>query len=592
MNKFQEQKAKTKREEVTKGRKRTLALPNFKLITKKIVLVSLLLVLLLALLAACNEESKSSSFSFIYMGDSQANPETGDYSEWGNLLRMAAEDKSKPEFVMIAGDLVNDGNDPAEWDLFFEAGEDVFKQLPLYPAMGNHDNSELFKELFDLPENGPLGKEKAFYSFDYGDAHFLVLDSNTMGAANLEDIAWVEKDLEKTDKNYIIVMFHHPAYPAIDIPKDQQRANTIQENFVPIFEEYGVDLVLSGHQHVHMRTHPLRNGQARDDGIVYLISASGGKQYTPGLHDYTAFALGDQPVYTICTVNEEGIFLETWNSQGILVDSYNIGEKENNISISLERQEDLLSVIDKESGEKWSFTLEQLSQLPNMAFSHIYSTVNNWPSPSFYAAKGMKIRSILEEVDVYDDVQTLTFRSADGYEVSFTRDQILDISRWYYPFVEEGITREAQPVEPIIAYSYKEGSQDIEEALAEPLCLILGQSNPLEHTNPAFVENISEIIYSSEEPEIWEPASTFPIEGYIAAGETVKLQHPFYGLVKLHYTLDGSEPTEHSPMYNPSTYQLEKNKPILITKDTIIKTLVVGYGKENSSVATFKFTVR
>ena len=147
-------------------------------------------------------------------------------------------------------------------------------------------------------------------------------------------------------------------------------------------------------------------------------------------------------------------------------------------------------------------------------------------------------------------------------------------------------------MEPILAYAYKEGSLDLEDAVPEPLCLILGQTNPAEHTNPAFVEDVTEIIFSAEEPEVWEPASTFPGEGNIASGETVKLQHPYFGLVKLHYTLDGTEPTELSPMYNPSTYRPELNVPISITEDTVIKVITVGYGKRNSPVATYTFTVR
>ena len=77
----------------------------------------------------------------------------------------------------------------------------------------------------------------------------------------------------------------------------------------------------------------------------------------------------------------------------------------------------------------------------------------------------------------------------------------------------------------------------------------------------------------------------------IAPGETVKLQHPSFGLVKLHYTLDGTEPTELSPMYNPSTYRPELNVPIPITEDTVIKVIAVGYGKRNSPVAAYTFTV-
>ena len=69
----------------------------------------------------------------------------------------------------------------------------------------------------------------------------------------------------------------------------------------------------------------------------------------------------------------------------------------------------------------------------------------------------------------------------------------------------------------------------------------------------------------------------------------MKLQHPYFGLVKLHYTLDGSDPTHMSPMYNPSTYQLELNIPIPITAPTVIKVLATGYGKNDSEIAVFEF---
>ncbi|MGI6732761.1 MAG: metallophosphoesterase [Anaerovoracaceae bacterium] len=569
-----------------------------------LIIATAAVIMILIALAGCTSEgfhtstengsqlTENRSFSFIYMGDPQADPETGDYSPWGSLLSLAAEDEREPAFVLISGDLVNDGNDRTEWQAFFEAGKEVLDRLPLYPAMGNHDNTELFKELFDLPQNGPVGKEDAFYSFDYGDVHFTVLDSNAMGAADPADVAWLKEDLAGTEKSYRIVMFHHPPYTAADIPKDEIRAQTIREIFVPILEEYNVDLVLSGHQHVYMRTHPIRNGEIREDGIVYLVSASGGKQYTPMQRDYTAFAFGNRPVYSICTVDEAGILLETRDSEGNPVDSCRIGEKQPPLSFTSEQQNRTLTITDKDSGKQWSYSLKELAELPDMGFQHLYSTVNNWPSPSTYAAKGIKIRRILEEMNIYDKIQTITFRSADGYEVSFTKDQILTNPRWYFPLFDKGLADDAQPVEPILAYAYKEGSLDLEDAVPEPLCLILGQTNPAEHTNPAFVEDVTEIIFSAEEPEVWEPASTFPGEGNIASGETVKLQHPYFGLVKLHYTLDGTEPTELSPMYNPSTYRPELNVPISITEDTVIKVITVGYGKRNSPVATYTFTVR
>lgn len=560
---------------------------------KSICCLLILLLVAFGLVSGCSDSTagtggnaRGDGFSFIYMGDSQADPETGDYSAWGRLLQAAASHQSHPQFLMIGGDLVNDGSQQTEWEAFFAAGGKALKNIPLYPATGNHDMTDLYKNVFDLPQNGPEGKKEAFYSFDYGDAHFTVLDSNSMGAANPADIEWLRQDLTASNKTYKIVMFHHPAYPAADIPKDLERAQIIQQHFVPIMEAAGVDLVLNGHQHVYMRTYPLKNGVRDEAGIVYLMGFSGGKQYTSGDLAYSACSISGKPVYTIVTVNDKGIFLETRDESGAVVDSTHgpvLSEQQSQTKITVKG--------DGIEGEK-SFTYAELAALPYSGFEHVYSTINNWPTARFYAARGLTVRNILRAAGVIDSAQVITFRSPDGYQMSFTREQILEMPRYYFPAVKEGSDAGAQLVEAILAYDYKEGSTDLSGAVSGPPCLIFGQGNPSEHTNPAFVENVSEIIVSSAPAPTWEPAGSFPAAGKIAAGETVKLQHPALGLVKLHYTLDGSEPTVFSTMYNVSTYQPELNKPIMITKDTVIKVLVSGYGKKDSTIQTLKFNVQ
>lgn len=568
---------------------------------KPMIRAAAILIALLLILAGCAPGDSQSSltdsrkptekapFSFIYMGDPQADPETGDYGKWGELLHMAAEDESQPSFILLGGDLVNQGDDREEWESFFEAGGNVLKSLPVYPAMGNHDNTGFFSEFFNLPQNGPEGKKGSFYSFDYEDAHFVVLDSNAMGAANPEDVDWLRKDLASTDKEYRIVMFHHPAYTASYNPKDEMRAEKIRQVFVPVFEEYDVNLVLSGHQHVYMRTHPLKEGSIGDDGIVYLTGISGGKYYAPAQRDYAAFALGKESVYTVCTVDGEGIEIKTYNSSGDLVDNFLAGKKGSAVSLKEDQEAQTLTITDEGSGREWSYTLKELGEIDRIGYEHVFSTVNNWPTPSFYGVKGLKIRRILQETGVYQGAKILTFRSSDGYEMSFTKDQLFGSPRKFYPHLVEGKEDGASAVEAVLAYAYKEGSDNIGEAVPKALCLIFGQKNLSEHTNPAFVEDVTHIIVSDREPPAWEAASTFPLEGNIAPGETVKLQHPSFGLVKLHYTLDGSEPTELSPMYNPSTYQPELNVPITIREDVVIRVIAVGYGKNNSPIAEFHF---
>lgn len=238
------------------------------------------------------------------------------------------------------------------------------------------------------------------------------------------------------------------------------------------------------------------------------------------------------------------------------------------------------------------YDLSEFSSNKNNTYSHIYSTINNWPSVKFYAAKGVKVSSILNRAGLLDSAQSVTFKSQDGYECTLTKEQ-LEQKRYYYPKIQsDNSTEGAEPTEIILATALVEDSQDLSSIEGTKPCLIFGQSNPFEHSNPAFVENVSEIIVSTKQPEQWEIASTFPQQGMISKGEKVKIEHPNMGLVKIFYTLDGTEPTESSYMYNPSTYQPELNVPITINQDTTIKVLVSGYGKRNSEVTTYHFKVK
>lgn len=248
-----------------------------------------------------------------------------------------------------------------------------------------------------------------------------------------------------------------------------------------------------------------------------------------------------------------------------------------------------IRIIDADGNELRVYTYTELMR-PVAPYEgpytfYIYSTINNWPSARSYAASGSRVEFILDPW--FETAQTVTFRAADGYEISLTREQILS-PQYYYPHAGEGADG-AKPVVPIIAWLWREGTEDMSEIREDKPLLIFGQRTPFEQTNPAFVAGVTEIILDTAPCEVWQAADTFPQAGSIEPGGTVKLQHPYFGLVKLHYTLDGSEPTMLSPMYNPSTYQTELNKPIPITEPTTIKVLVTGYGKNDSEIAVFEF---
>lgn len=237
------------------------------------------------------------------------------------------------------------------------------------------------------------------------------------------------------------------------------------------------------------------------------------------------------------------------------------------------------------------FQVSEMKTWEDSQFEHIYSTINNWPSPKKYAVRGIKLQKILEAAGLKAPAKSFTFKSDDGFEWSFTREQLLETPQFYFPGVKDGDAQNPEPVEPVIAYEYLEGSDDMSKAAAGDPCLIVGQANVKEQTNITFVINVADIVVSSDDPGQWQLPTIFPAPGQIASGETVKLEHNEIGKVKMYYTLDGSTPTENSTLYNPSTYQPELNKPIPIEKDTTIKVLVKGFGKDDSDIATFEYKV-
>ena len=83
-------------------------------------------------------------------------------------------------------------------------------------------------------------------------------------------------------------------------------------------------------------------------------------------------------------------------------------------------------------------TLEEMLELPGARVEHVYSTINNWPAPKKYAAKGVKVAALLEAAGVKAEARGITVKGKDGFQWSFTREQLLDTPSYYYPEVQSG----------------------------------------------------------------------------------------------------------------------------------------------------------
>ena len=276
--------------------------------------------------ASFNTAAGEGAFSFLYLGDTQKDIDSAEgYSVFESLLANANQN-TQTDFVLIAGDLVNDGSDYDEWREFFAAGKNAFANLSLMPAMGNHDGGKGYRDIFALPQNGAEDSKEHFYSFDYNNTHFTILDSSTLFLES--NLQWLAEDLAVTDKAWKIVMLHHPVYVSQLNAKEVLRSQELQNTLAPILEVNGVDLVLMGHQHSYMRTYPLKEQKPAADGkgIVYLMSVSNNKLYTNDPADYIAKQLAGVPVYTEIAVTDSAISLKTFSAENVLVDEYIINK--------------------------------------------------------------------------------------------------------------------------------------------------------------------------------------------------------------------------------------------------------------------------
>ncbi len=243
--------------------------------------------------------SSGRDYAFLTMGDPQCGLE-----EWGRLLHAARSRRPDAGFLLIAGDLVDRGNERGNWDHFFLRAEGVFDALPVMPCVGNHEyldrGPRIYAASFKLPDNGPAEvPHRLVYSFEYSDAFVAVLDSNPAvysSAMARVQADWLDDQLARTRARWKFVMFHHPIYPSHPSREQPQLA----EAWVPVFDRHKVDLVLQGHDHAYLRTYPMRGGRPvapTADGTVYVVSVSGQKFVPTVDRGYTARGFADVATY-------------------------------------------------------------------------------------------------------------------------------------------------------------------------------------------------------------------------------------------------------------------------------------------------------
>lgn len=228
--------------------------------------------------------SRDSVFSFFAVGDVGEPVADGGTP---NLLAEALEPHIDSfRFGLLLGDIIYPDGKSEDYDKnLFQYFGNCFPYLPVFTILGNHDwhnPEDNYVKEWKLPGN------EHYYSFNYGNAHFVGLDSRKGDFFEFElQTKWLREDLAKVSEeiDWIIVFLHHQG-KSCTYKKDNQSVISLY----PIFEEYGVDLVLNGHAHTYERLNPMNGSgevQVASDGqfgeyknpsgFISITAGSGGK---------------------------------------------------------------------------------------------------------------------------------------------------------------------------------------------------------------------------------------------------------------------------------------------------------------------------
>ena len=169
------------------------------------------------------------------------------------------------QWLLLGDNAYRSGSNEQYQEALFDAYPLLMRNFSFWPVYGNHDARRwTFFDIFSLPSKAEAGGVKSgtehYYAFDYANIHYVVLDSEESGIDSGDKmLSWLEKDLNATNQEWIIVAFHHPPYSkgshdSDDIGDSDGRLVALRENVVPILEKYDVDLVLSGHSHGYERS--------------------------------------------------------------------------------------------------------------------------------------------------------------------------------------------------------------------------------------------------------------------------------------------------------------------------------------------------
>jgi predicted phosphodiesterase len=220
--------------------------------------------------------------------------------------------KANSVVSLYGGDLCLNG-EYKSWKKEFFLGEErsLISRVPFFNATGNHEgNGQNTIAFLRNPESASHSQQ--YYSFDYGDLHVLVLNTETDDKPGSPQFNFAEEDLKSCTKPWKIVVSHAPAYCGGGHGEDTNMVQMTKR----IFEPYHVDLVLSGHSHFYQ--HNLVNG------IHHLVIGSAGAPlYTPKNEPYTLLSVKDYN-WAVMEISPAKLTLTVYNAESKKLDEIDL----------------------------------------------------------------------------------------------------------------------------------------------------------------------------------------------------------------------------------------------------------------------------
>lgn len=277
------------------------------------------------------KNSDTQNFSFTALGDSR-----NGLTVWNQVSNLTNDRNS--DLSLFMGDIVDDGGSSSNWNNWLNNGVAFLENNVVYHTLGNHEanSTQTYQNIFELPK---VNGSNLYYSFTYGNAVFICLNSENAGSQAQTD--WLINTLSVANINpdikWKIIFFHKPFYP---IGTQNGPMNPSFGTWWKAFDDFGVDLIINGHYHIYERTKPINRkisttspvaeyGSEPGQGRCQIITGAAGAPLSTGALNWAIEVYKSKNNFCMFKINEAVLTGLAYDNYGALIDSFTIDKTKN-----------------------------------------------------------------------------------------------------------------------------------------------------------------------------------------------------------------------------------------------------------------------